>query len=135
MIAAIAVPSPSIIWDPYPQFHSGSRTANAWPSGTWSGQVTLGLHADARVAPAQPHGVDHGRDQRDDGDRRKQQDEDGGHGHARAAGVGRQRPEQTAGRHPGDDADDRRPDPAPASMEQPNGGGDLWVGISDRRLR
>ena len=41
MIAAIAVPSPSIIWDPYPQFHSGSRTANAWPSGTWSGQVTL----------------------------------------------------------------------------------------------
>jgi hypothetical protein len=37
----IAVPSPSIIWAPNPQFHSGSRTANAWPSGTWSGQVTL----------------------------------------------------------------------------------------------
>ena len=40
MIVPIAVPSPSIIWDTYPQFHSGSRTANAWPSGTWSGQVT-----------------------------------------------------------------------------------------------
>jgi hypothetical protein len=94
-----------------------------------------GLHPDARVAPAQPHGVNHGRDQRDDGDRRQQQDEDGGHGQTRPAGVGRQRPEQTAGRHPGDDADDRRPDPAPASMEQPDRGGDLWVGIGDRRLR
>jgi len=41
MIAAIAVPSPSIICAPNPQFHSGSRTENAWPSGTWSGQVTL----------------------------------------------------------------------------------------------
>jgi hypothetical protein len=40
-IVAIAVPSPSIICAPNPQFHSGSRTANAWPSGTWSGQVTL----------------------------------------------------------------------------------------------
>jgi hypothetical protein len=41
MIVPIADPSPSIICDPNPQFHSGSRTANAWPSGTWSGQVTL----------------------------------------------------------------------------------------------
>jgi hypothetical protein len=28
-MVAIAVPSPSIIWAPKPQFHSGSRTANA----------------------------------------------------------------------------------------------------------
>ena len=40
-MVAIAVPSPSIIWAPNPQFHSGSRTVNDWPSGTWSGQVTL----------------------------------------------------------------------------------------------
>ncbi len=37
----IAAPSPSIIWAPNPQSHSGWRTANGWPSGTWSGQVTL----------------------------------------------------------------------------------------------
>jgi len=37
----IAVPSSSIIWAPNPQSHSGSRTANDWSSGTWSGQVTL----------------------------------------------------------------------------------------------
>jgi hypothetical protein len=94
-----------------------------------------GLPADARVAPAQPYGVNHGCDQRDDADDRQQQDEDGGHGQARPAGVGGQRPEQSAGRHPGHDADHRRPDPAPPSMEQPDGGCDLWVGISDRRLR
>jgi hypothetical protein len=41
MIVTIAVPSPSIIREPNPQSHSGSRTANAWSSGTWSGQVTL----------------------------------------------------------------------------------------------
>ena len=40
-IVPIAVPSSSIIWEPNPQFHSGSRTANACSSGTWSGQVTL----------------------------------------------------------------------------------------------
>jgi hypothetical protein len=28
-IVAIAVPSPSIIWAPKPQFHSGWRTVNA----------------------------------------------------------------------------------------------------------
>ena len=40
-IVPIAVPSPSIIREPNPQSHSGSRTANAWSSGAWSGQVTL----------------------------------------------------------------------------------------------
>jgi hypothetical protein len=37
----IAPASPSSIWAPNPQFHSGSRTVNGWPSVTWSGQVTL----------------------------------------------------------------------------------------------
>jgi hypothetical protein len=40
-IVQIAVPSSSIIREPNPEFHSGSRTASAWSSGTWSGQVTL----------------------------------------------------------------------------------------------
>ena len=93
------------------------------------------LPADAGVAPVQPDRLDHGCDQRDDGDDRQQEDEDSGHGQPRPAGVGRQRAKQPAGRHPGHDADHCRPDPASPPVQQPDGGGDLRIGISDRGFR
>ena len=94
-----------------------------------------GLAADAPVEPVQPHGVDHGCDQRAEAEEGQQQDEDGGQGQARPAGVGRQRAEQPARHQPGHDADHRRPDPAAPPVQQPNGGVDLRVGMGDGRLR
>jgi hypothetical protein len=93
------------------------------------------LPADAVVAPVQPDRLDHGCDQRDDGDDRQQEDEDSGHGQPGPARVGRQRAEQPAGRHPGHHADHRGPNPAPPPVQQPDGGGDLWIGVGDRGFR
>ena len=54
-----AAPPPSISWDPKPQSHSGSRTPNGRPSGTWPGQVTLAPPARKPlvtvVQPLRPH--------------------------------------------------------------------------------
>jgi hypothetical protein len=54
-IMTTAPPSPSIIWEPNPQSHSGCLTANDCPSGTWSGQVTLApLDSTPSVTVLQP---------------------------------------------------------------------------------
>jgi hypothetical protein len=77
-----------------------------------------------------PHGVDDGGDQANRRRGRQQQDEYRGDRDTRPAGVRSPRTEQAAGHQEGHDADRRRPDPAPAPVQQPDRGGDGRIGFS-----